>query len=196
MSRSKKKIYGAVLVIGLGVVVVDRLTSGGPKSAVAASQPQANENIAVDPRSSPTTSPTKPTSDKEKKPPKEVVLFPQKLPEVDWAQAARNPFALPDLLAGRRNSRLSGSDKKDATGIIRRAGDSLSSAHFLQMHTLQGISSGETPSVIIDGQLVRVGQKFDESVLLKVDGGKAYFQCLDGVAEMSINLTPKPQTKP
>jgi hypothetical protein len=62
----------------------------------------------------------------------------------------------------------------------------LTIAQFLQVHEVTGLFVDDPAAVIIDGTLLEVGQKFDESTLLKVATDAAYFECLDGTAVVRV----------
>lgn len=114
-------------------------------------------------------------------------LFPRNIPDMSWSDALRNPFAWPDKLQKLRRSRLQGSaDKPEAVVNIRKPGEPLTIAQFLSAHEVTGLFVDDPAAVIIDGTLIEVGQKFDESTLLRVGTDAAYFQCLDGIAEVRV----------
>ncbi len=108
--------------------------------------------------------------------------FPENLPNRDWSRPMPNPFAPPPEIARRNQAPNTGEAETSPLG--RRPGEPPRSAEFVRAHRLSGVFVGQ--SAIVDGHVVRVGQKVDDAELLRVEGNKAHFQCSDGQATLSL----------
>lgn len=177
MSRAKTKLYASFLALAVIGFVVDRVLIGEPHGAEA-SQPeaaQATDRDGIDPGSlAPQAAIPEP--------------FPTNLQGLDWSGPIRDPFLWPAELARRREQRLSGAQSGQSGVASRRRGEPLAVAQFMKVHSLSGVSVvGKSAMAIVDGRIVEVGQDVDHARLLTVEGNKAYFQCLDGVAVLSVD---------
>ncbi len=110
--------------------------------------------------------------------------FPENMPELDWSRPIRNPFVPPPEVVRLRNQRISGSTVREPVTTRRRPDELLSVAAFIDAHRLTGVYVGQ--SAIVDGRIVQLGEKYDASQLLRVESNRAYFQCRDGEAVLSL----------
>jgi hypothetical protein len=109
--------------------------------------------------------------------------FPENLPNMDWSRPMSNPFEPPPEVA-RRNLAPDTSEAPETARSGRQPGEPPRAAEFVEAHVLSGVFVGQ--SAIIDGRVVRLGQKVDDAELLRVEGNKAHFQCSDGQATLSL----------
>ncbi len=174
MSRSKKKVYGAVLALAALGFVVDQLILGEPRSATAG--PADAEQLGAPPAGGPDQPVTRHDMPRQ---------FPENLPDTEWSGSIRNPFTPPLEILVRRAQRLSGGTEDPPRRTGRRPGEPPSVEEFVTSHRLSGVFVGQ--SAIVDGRVVPVAGKFDGAILLRVEGGKAHFQCTDGQAILTLD---------
>ncbi len=173
MSKTKQKLYGTIMIVAAAALAVDHWVIGAPRAADAVlieSETLEHTLLAEANRDEPNYDMPR--------------QFPENLPSMDWSRPMPNPFKLPPEIA-RRNLALNtdGADS-ETTPLGRRPGEPPRAAEFLRAHRLSGVFIGQ--SAIVDGHVVRIGQKVDDAELLRVEGNKAHFQCSDGQATLSL----------
>ena len=169
MKPRRKKIYAALISLGLAAVVLDRILGPGASDAPAAAQ------AADAARKAPgATSPALPESAQV-----EAAPFPRNMPPLPDAEPARDPFAPPW-------QQLRDPDEPGAAGPGAQPGGPLgpppaTSVTFGQSHRLAAVlADGDRGIVILDDQLLRIGQTIDECTLTAVENAEATFLCSDG----------------
>ncbi len=173
MSRTKQKLYGAILIVAAAAIAVDHWVIGSPKAADAV--PIESETLEHTLLAE--ADPIEPNYDMPRQ-------FPENLPSMDWSRPMPNPFEPPPEVA-RRNQALDADDGDSETSRLgRRPGEPPRAAEFVEVHRLSGVFVGQC--AIVDGRVLRIGQKIDDAELLRVEGNKAYFQCSDGQAILSL----------
>ncbi len=173
MSKTKQKLYGTILIVAAAALGVDHWLIGDPKAASAVpieSETLEHTLLAKE-------EPTEPSHDMPRQ-------FPDNLPGMDWSRPIPNPFELPPEVARRDPAPETGSEDPETSRLGRRPGEPPRAAEFVEAHRLSGVFVGQ--SAIVDGRIVRLGQKIDEAELLRVEGDKAHFQCSDGPATLSL----------
>lgn len=174
LSRSKKKVYGTILSLAVLGFVVDQLILDEPRSATAG--PADAEQLGVSPAGGPDQPVTRHDMPRQ---------FPENLPDTEWSGSNRNPFTPPPEVLVRRAQRVGGGTEHPPHRTGRRPGEPPSVEEFVTSHRLSGVFVGQ--SAIVDGRVVLVDSKFDGAVLLRVEGGKAHFQCSDGQAILTLD---------
>ena len=174
LSRSKKNVYGAMLGLAVLGLAIDQLVLGEPRSATAG--PVDVEQLGISPAGGPDQPVTQHHMPRQ---------FPENLPDTEWSGSIRNPFTPPPEVSARRAQRVDGGTENPPRRAGRRPGEPPSIQEFVTSHRLSGVYVGQ--SAIVDGRVVTVGRKFDGAVLLKVEGGKAHFQCKDGQATLTLD---------
>ncbi len=173
MSKTKQKLYGTIVIVAAAAFVVDHWVIGSPKTANAVSidSETLEQTLIAE------ANPNEPNYDMPRQ-------FPENLPNMDWSSPMPNPFAPPPEVALRNQPPGAGADNPETLPLGRRPGEPPRAADFVKAHRLSGVFVGQ--SAIIDGRVVRVGQKLDDAELLRVEGNKAHFQCADGQATLSL----------
>ncbi len=164
MKPRRKKLYAALVLLGLVAVVVDRLIGPGVTDA-----PGAARADGVAPRAG---------TAKEAVPEAlcvEAAPFPRHVPAPFRVEPTRDPFAPP-------------SQHSSSFGEFDVDDPSEASATFEQSHRLAAVlSTGEGGLVIVDDQLLRVGQSIQECTLTRVEGAEATFVCFDGPITLHVD---------
>ena len=173
MSKTKQKLYGTILIVAASAVAVDHWVIGNPKAADAVSieSETLEHTLLVE------ANPNEPNYDMPRQ-------FPENLPNMDWSRPMPNPFEPPPEIARRIQAPDTGDRNAETSPLGRRPGQPPRAAEFVEAHRLSGVFVGQ--SAIVDGHVVRIGQKIDDAELLRVDGNKAHFQCSDGQAILSL----------
>lgn len=171
MSRRKLKTYIAVIGVGLGALIVDRLLEPGgtPASALgAASQSDdATEAAAREPELAAALS-VMPTA------------FPSTLPGLVPNALLRDPFDLPE--AARRVL-----ESKPEVAPAKAGNTVTPSELFRGDHELSAIVRvGASRVAIVDGLMIAQGQRVDECSLEELSDRYARFSCADGDVVLTI----------
>ena len=173
MSKTKQKLYGTVLIVAAAAFAVDHWVIGGPKAADAVPiESETLEHTLLD-----EANPNEPNYEMPRQ-------FPENLPNMDWSRPVPNPFEPPPEVARRNQVPDSSGGDPETSRLGRRPGEPPRAAEFAEAHRLSGVFVGQ--SAIVDGRLVRIGQKVDDAELLRVEGNKAHFQCSDGQATLPL----------
>ncbi len=173
MSRTKRKLYGTILIVAAAAFGVDRWVIGDPKAANAV----LIESETLEHALLAEADPIEPSHDMPRQ-------FPENLPSMDWSRPMPNPFEPPPEVARRNQAPDTGGRDAETSPLGRRPGEPPRAAEFIEAHRLSGVFVGQ--SAIVDGIVVRLGQKVDDAELLRVEGNKAHFQCSDGQATLSL----------
>ncbi len=173
MSRTKQKLYGTILIVAAAAFSVDRWVIGDPKAANAV----LIESETLEHALLAEADPIEPGHDMPRQ-------FPENLPSMDWSRPVPNPFEPPSEVARRNRVPDTGGRDAETSPLGRRPGEPPRAAEFIEAHRLSGVFVGQ--SAIVDGIVVRLGQKVDDAELLRVEGNKAHFQCSDGQATLSL----------
>ena len=174
MSKTKQKLYGTILIVAAAAFAVDQWVIGSPKAASAV--PIESETLEHTLLTE--ADPNEPNYDMPRQ-------FPENLPSMDWSRPMPNPFEPPPEVARRNQAPDTGDRDAETSRLRRRPGEPPRAAEFAEAHRLSGVFVGQ--SAIVDGHLVRIGQKVDDAELLRVEGNKAHFQCSDGQATLSLS---------
>ncbi len=172
MKPRRKKIYAALIALGLVAVVVDRLVGPGASDATDAAR-------AADatPRATAPTGLALSNSS-----PVEAAPFPRHVPAPPNTEPARDPFAPPQ----QRLPELR--EPGDAGPDAEPAGPSAASVAFGQSHRLSAVlAAGDGGIVILDDQLLRIGQSVQGCTLTRVENAEATFQCFDGPVILRVD---------
>jgi hypothetical protein len=180
MTSRRKVTYAGVIALGVAVMAIDRLTGDGnagePASAEAAELPRA-------PRPTPTRDPAgQPVR-------VEAAAFPRDLPSAALSGPPRDPFALTvELLEALAPP------QEPANVAAPRLGDprvqSLAE-RFAAEHTLSAVLvSADGASVIVNAQILQVGESVDGCVLQSVTGHTALFQCQNQHVILAVETFP------
>jgi len=181
VNARKKRIYGAVLLVGLGALLVDRVFLTPPASAVA-SGGAAAEGVA-DASAYPESAADGPAVSVCAAP------FPRGLPEGEGQGPPRDAFV---LTAAARRAML-GIEAGDAE-FFGPAGRTkpqrgMTALEFQSAHGLSAVMSGPAARVaIVDGRWLRVGDVLDGCKLLAITGQSAVFACPNGKVVLSVSL--------
>lgn len=173
MSKTKQKLYGTIMIVAVAAFAVDHWVLGDPKAANAV--PIESETLERTLLAE--ADPTEPSHEMPRQ-------FPENLPNMDWSRPMPNPFEPPREVARRNQTPDTGDRDAETSRLGRRPGEPPRAAEFAEAHRLSGVFVGQ--SAIVDGRLVRIGQKVDDAELLRVEGNKAHFQCSDGQATLSL----------
>ena len=173
MSNTKKKLYGTILIVAAAAFVVDQWVIGGPKAADAV----PIESDTLEQALLAEADPTEPSHDMPRQ-------FPENLPNMDWSRPLPNPFEPPVEIARRNRAPDTDSGDSETSRRRRRPGEPPRAAEFVEAHRLSSVFVGQ--SAIVDGHVVRIGQKVDDAELLRVEGDRVHFQCSDGQATLSL----------
>lgn len=173
MSRTKQKLYGTILIVTAAGFAVDHWVIGSPKAADAV--PIESETLGHTLLAE--ADATEPNYDMPRQ-------FPENLPSMDWSRPMPNPFEPPPEVARRNQALDAGAEDSETSRLGRRPGEPPRVAEFVEAHRLSGVFVGQC--AIVDGRVVRIGQKIDDAELLRVEGNKAHFQCSDGQATLSL----------
>lgn len=165
------------MIVAAAAFVVDHWVIGDPKAvhAVPIESETLEQTLLAE------TNPNEPNCEMPRQ-------FPENLPSMDWSRPMPNPFEPPLEVARRNQVPKTGGEDSEASRLGRRPGEPPRAAEFVRAHRLSGVFVGQsgTSAAIVDGRLVRVGQKVDHAELLRVDGNKAHFQCSDGQATLPL----------
>ncbi|MCH8913020.1 MAG: hypothetical protein IIA33_05560 [Planctomycetes bacterium] len=173
MSKTKQKLYGTILIVAVAALGADHLLIGDPKAANAVGiESETLERALLIEADS-----TEPSHDMPRQ-------FPENLPSMDWSRPMLNPFEPPPEVARRNSAPNTGDRDAETAPLRRRPGEPPRVAEFVEAHRLSGVFVGQC--AIVDGRVVRIGQKIDDAELLRVEGNKAHFQCSDGQATLSL----------
>ncbi len=173
MNRTKQKLYGTILLVASAAFAVDHWLIGDPKAADAV--PIESETLEHTLLAE--ANPNEPNYDMPRQ-------FPEDLPRMDWSRPLPNPFEPPPEVARRNQTEDAGAGDSETSRLGRRPGEPPRADEFVEAHRLSGVFVGRC--AIVDGRVVRIGQKIDDAELLRVEGNKAYFQCSDGQATLSL----------
>ena len=173
MSKTKQKLYGTILIVASAAFAVDHWLIGDPKAADAV--PIESETLEHTLLAE--ANPNEPNYDMPRQ-------FPEDLPRMDWSRPLPNPFEPPPEVARRNQAPDTAGLDSETSRLRRRPGEPPRAAEFVKAHRLSGVFVGQ--SAIVDGHVVRIGQKIDDAELLRVEGNKAHFQCSDGQATLSL----------
>jgi hypothetical protein len=167
-------MYLAVVGLGLAAIVVDRLIGSGASDAPARAQ------------ASPSTS-TRGTPARGSVPADvrvEAAPFPRDLPIVPAGLPTRDPFAPPPEFVPKPPPGRG----PDRPGSVPDTVVTPPSALFAQAHRLSAVlAGGPRGIVVVDGELVEVGQSVDECTLTAVADIEATFTCKDGPITLSVS---------
>ena len=173
MSKTKQKLYGTIMIVATAAFAVDHWMIGDPKSAGAG----PIESDTLEHTLLAEADPNQPSYDMPRQ-------FPENLPSMDWSRPVPNPFEPPPEFARRSQAPNTGGEDSESSRLGRRPGEPPRAAEFIRAHRLSGVFVGQ--SAIVDGRVVRLGQKVDDAELLRVEGNKAHFRCSDGQATLSL----------
>ncbi|MCZ6651707.1 MAG: hypothetical protein O7D91_01585 [Planctomycetota bacterium] len=173
MSKTKQKLYGTIMIVAAAAFAVDHWVIGSPKAADAV----PIESETLEPTLLAKVNPSEPSYDMPRQ-------FPENLPSMDWSRPMPNPFEPPPEVARRNSAPNTGDRDAETAPLRRRPGEPPRIAEFIEAHRLSGVFVGR--SAIVDGHVVRIGQKVDDAELLRVEGNEAHFQCSDGQATLSL----------
>ena len=173
MSKTKQKLYGTIMIVAAAAFAVDHWVIGSPKAADAV--PIESETLGHTLLAE--ADATEPNYDMPRQ-------FPENLPSMDWSRPMPNPFEPPPEVARRNQASDTGDRDAETAPLRRRPGEPPRVAEFVEAHRLSGVFVGQC--AIVDGRVVRIGQKIDDAELLRVEGNKAHFQCSDGQATLSL----------
>jgi len=186
MKRSKKMSYGLAIGLGAMALLVDRFSgwrvTSGTAAAMAAATASARSSVknpsVAEPEESHSWSRTM------------IVRtpFPTRLPDYDPERDHRDVFALTPAI---RDAVLRRPPEPPGVGDASKSGpekENLKAADFRQLHSLSGVMlEGEGGYAILGGKWIQVGKSLDGCTLTRLEGDRAYFQCLDGEAELSVD---------
>ncbi len=175
MTKKRKHLYAVILILGVIVIALDRVsqnpTISAPATAVAASANHPNSpQDSVTPNHTNFSIPEMP--------------FPENLPPFD------NHFALRDIFVpplARSKANLSNDDADNGRSDRDRHAGPLRSDVFSSHHSLNAILNGPRLKIaVIDEQWVHVGDILDGCKLQKIEGISAIFSCPDGSAILNL----------
>ena len=173
MSKTKQKLYGTILIVAAAAFGVDRWVIGDPSAADAFPiESETLEHTLLAKEEA-----TEPSHDMPRQ-------FPENLPNMDWSRPLLNPFEPPVEVARRNPAPDTGGGDSETSRRGRRPGEPPRAAEFVEAHRLSSVFVGQ--SAIVDGHVVRIGQKVDDAELLRVEGDRVHFQCSDGQATLSL----------
>ena len=177
MNAKKKKIYGAIVLMGLAALLVDRLVFTEPAPAVAAEDRQTQQPAS--PQDLETT---------DSAPSVAAAPFPRGLPEFDPPETVRDLFLLTPAARRFMLGVGAGAPTGEAGGENAAYLGRPTIARFSAAHQLSAVMTGAgTRMAIVDGQRVKVGQPVDGCKLLEIIGQAALFECADGVAKLKVS---------
>ena len=178
MSAKKKKLYGAIVAVGLVALLVDQVFLAEPAPAVAArAMPRAGVAAGAaggEPDASVLAAGVA------------AAPFPRRLPDPGPIASLRDAFAL----TPRSRQAMLGSSGE--TGMVdprtgRPVGRPSAASDFESSHKLSAVMSGtDTEVAIVDEEWVSVGEVIGGCKLTRITGQTAHFQCADGPAVLII----------
>lgn len=174
LSRTKKRVYGALLAIMAVGLFVDQVLIGDPQAARAS----AVEGLTLVDQLIGESDSAGSTQDMPRQ-------FPEDLKEIRWTGPIPNPFVPPPEIIRRQAQIQAGKIQKTSPTTVRRPGEPPGVEDFVTAHRLKGVYVGQ--SAIVDGRLVQIGTKIDSAELLKVEGNTAHFRCRDGTAVLLLD---------
>ena len=183
MSSKKKKTYAAVLAIGFLILVADRLLAPEPSRAAAKSKRMpATTRLAADATTSRGGGPAASVT---------TAAFPRALPGADPQNSLRDAFGLTPAALQLLGGPASGTAELKASDQGQRPPDpGMTAARFIQLHRLTAVIQGPSASVaVLDDRWVQVGDTVDQCTLVGITGRSASFECPDGPADLSIEIS-------
>ncbi|MBN1513966.1 MAG: hypothetical protein JXB13_18255 [Phycisphaerae bacterium] len=172
MKPRRKKIYAALIALGLVAVVVDRLLGPGASDATGAARAADAAPRATGPAGLALADSAR----------VEAAPFPRNMPAPPTPEPARDPFAPP------RQQPQEPREPGDAGPDGELPGLSAASVTFARSHRLSAVlAGGDAGIVILDDQLLRIGQSVQECTLTHVENAEATFQCFDGPVILRVD---------
>ena len=181
--NAKKKTYGAILLVGLAALLVDKVFLAAPTPAAAALAPGAATRGAAREHAAGFGAPVQTTA-------VTASAFPQSPPHPRVPGLARDAFTLtPDahqaILGGAANEEPAAGDSAGADAAPKVS----SAAWFKANHKLDAVMTGSgTELAVVDGRKLQVGDSVDGCVLRKIIGQQAIFLCTDGPVVLRVAL--------
>ncbi len=179
MAKNKKRVYAAVLVIGALALLLDRVLSSSPASALASAFKLGSDQAAGDDallgKDAPVATRLATTA------------FPRDLPEIGSIAAVRDMFSITDAVRRAMPGLNSGDELDSESGGTGKTARRLEPGQFEKVHRLTGIMlGGEITFAIVDDEWMQVGDHLDGCRLKRIDGNTAWFQCTGGEAILSV----------
>jgi len=178
VSGRKKKVYAAIVAVGLLALAVDRLVFSEPASAVASAgskaSPAAKKPAREASKGAVSLSATVAAE-----------VFPHGIPKYD-STIVRDAF---ELTPSAQQTLLGPSVAANAGGLLNGGASPASSvSEFRNAHKLLAVMTGPNLRVaIIDGQRVNIGQHIAGCELIEITGQSARFSCADGEVELRVS---------
>lgn len=177
---NKTRIYIAVVVLGLGALIVDRCFLGATApQTIAADEIDAEESETSAAAPVPPRRPARAATATKISVPE--LHFPRNLPALDADGNIRDLFLRPGRPVESKPQNQGGpaeSEKKTAPAIGREA--------FFAAHRVDGVFVQESLRIaVVDGRWMRIGDELDQCTLVAIKGDAATFQCHDGDTVLS-----------
>ena len=192
MTANKKKIYIAILVVGMAALGIDQLLRSEPAPAAAQSPAAATQT----PRSAAGSRPATASKSPAPKPKRDqagdydevavtVAPFPQPLSTAPPQDASwRDMFMLSPLAQEALFGPLEPPQEEEVEPVLP---DKTTAAEFALRHRLVAVmASGQTSVAIVDEKWLRPGEVLDDCMLTKITGRSVWFECFDGPVELNI----------
>lgn len=174
MNKRKKRIYGAILLLALLALLLDRLSSGPAPSRAAGYTSRPLSDLGVVPIDTTTVSVA-------------AAPFPSIPGETVRTGSVRDVFAATESV---RKAMLSEEGRDGESGQTRGRGARVATAtpaSFEDVHRLKGVMSGARNSfAVVDDTWLRVGDTLDRCELLAVTPTTATFRCPIGEVTLSV----------
>ncbi len=190
MSRRKRRVYAAMMILGAIAMVVDRVALSGadavaPDPTRKNHQPEAGVNRLTAAAAPPTTS----------QPPANLpipeVPFPRGVEDYASAMPVRDLFARVSVAGSTGGA---SPDKDDTHAGLPGRASALSSAVFSARRRLHAVIMLQRLRIaVVDGKWVRVGQVIDGCELRSLSGNQARFICHDGDAILIVDAPRVPE---
>ncbi len=177
MSRPKKPLYFAVMIVGGVALFVDRCVLSDDAATLRKTPASARADSPA-PLAPPDENLETTLSIPE-------LPFPRGLKPFDPATDMRDLFApLPQDTDGDLNSSAPDKDRPLSAG----GPGPLNSETFVAQHHLDGVMNDQRLKIaIVDGRWVRPGEKIDGCTLTKLEGTRVSFECSDGEAVLQLS---------
>jgi len=177
MKPRRKHIYVIIIGVGLAAVVVDRIIgtgwTGQPDPAAASAVPERTMAVPADAANVAAVLAAAP--------------FPRRLPAAPSPHLQRDLFAIPPSAMEALGVVVPGSDVAAGSGQGSRVQGVSRAEEFAADHELSAILfDGERYLVVVNGDVLEIGQGIDGCTLNAVDERGVIFECGDGAARLEI----------
>jgi hypothetical protein len=197
VSQQKKKVYAALVVIGLVALVGDRLLNSEPSPAAALAGPRPRSAVGGDDQAATDSGDRADGSVM-------AAAFPRALPESTSGVRVRDAFALTQVATkALQGPQATIGATKDGIVSQRPAEQRMTAARFAENHRLSAVMHGGetnqsgsiTDVAVVDGQWLQLGQVLDECTLIEITGRSAVFECPDGLARLGVEISGQPPAR-